>query len=351
MRRFGQTQRTRRGMHSAAVLASVIFTACANYRLDSSSDSQGHWLMTCEDDTACGGVLSCVCGVCSSLCSDELDCPQVPGMAPACIPKGALSNDCTDLAAGDSICTARCQGDWCDGDLDGDGDSAMAVARPNGFIPSDAAPVPACPELAPTTGLPPFFLRTEMNDYDGSATVNQVTENDAVVLVPNGVVGGHFELRFNQPPPAFLRLGLRVNASFRRVGESNAEARLLVVRSEDGTLLLAHHSGGDGLYQSGLFEDASMFGAAIELTMACQSSVAEGCFVNQVQAEYRGEFRADTVVTLESPSIGELMIAQRPYRLDFSSSSVDGDGIKQEPFCNSDIVPARYLHVDLLLVE
>jgi hypothetical protein len=332
--------RTRAVLHAVAWVAVAMATACAAHHAELDSDSQGHWLAACDDDSTCSG-LSCLCGVCTSLCSSELDCPQAAGMA-ACV-SGEGDDACADLGADERICVPICEGDGC-----GDSNTEIVV-HANGFIPSDAVPVPACAGVAATTGLPPFFLRTDMTDYDGFATVNQITENHAVVLVPNGVVGSNLELRFNQPPPGFLPLGLRVQAMFRRVGEFNAEARLLVLRAEDGTLLLASHTGGDGLYQAGLFDNTDAAGVAIELTMACQSPESEGCFINQVQADYRGLFRADSAITLESPSIDEIMIAEQPYRIDFISSSVDGDGVKSD--CNSEFVPARYLDFQLLLAE
>jgi hypothetical protein len=328
---------------AACALAAAL--GCTARSRSPSADSQAHWLKPCVEDAQCG-ELSCLCGVCSLVCANADDCGPQDGTALTCMAAGAPSSDCADLTEGDGLCAPLCQGGDCAAGDDGES-SGSSIARSDGRIPSDAEPVPSCPAVARTSGLPPFFLWTEMGDYDGIATVNQITENAAVVLVPNEIDGQHLELRFNQPLPSFLPLGQRVATTLRRAAGPDAPYALLVLRDEAGELLVVRHTGTDRLYQDGVFASSDAIGATLTLTMLCQSPESDGCFVNQTQADYKGTFGADTTVAFDTPATGQLTIEGAAYQTTFFSSSVDGDGIRPGSGCQG-ITPNRYLDFTLL---
>jgi hypothetical protein len=217
--------------------------------------------------------------------------------------------------------------------------------------------VPLCPEVAKPTALPPLFFNTTLPSYDGPATINELRQaqpgvfpaDDTVVLVPNNLVGEHFDLRFSaSPTPSYLALGHRVEISVRSGGEGSAKHSFIVVRDEAGKVLLAYHTGGDQLFQDGTFATQDAFGASLSLEMLCQSPVDGGCFKNQVQADYSGTFASDNQVTLDGWDSHELDMGGAPYQLTFNSYSVDGSAPDPAQGCSSDIKAARYLDFTVL---
>src|SRR5262245_29761285 len=234
----------------ALAACAVAGTACSARSRTLESDSQAHWLRPCVQDAECG-PLSCLCGTCSTPCSEAVDCEAGNGLVLTCTRPEPGSAACPDMAPGEAMCTGASS----PAGASSPGSDAQHILQTSPTrIPSAAVPVPACPELAKTTGLPPFFVRTEMGDYDGIATVNRSTRADTVVLVPNAVVGQSIELTFNYPVPTFLPPGQRIQVLLRRQQPPGPDARysLLVVRDEQGNLLLASHDGADRLYQDGL---------------------------------------------------------------------------------------------------
>jgi hypothetical protein len=129
-------------------------------------------------------------------------------------------------------------------------------------------------------------------------------------------------------------------------GSGNRVYALLVLRDENDRLVLALHTGSDQLYVGGLFETSDTAGFSLTLRPVCRSSVDDGCFEHQTQAEFIGTFAGDdeTSLHLLDPS-GTLRIAGQPYSLQFSSSSVEGG----EAICtNPDLAPARYLEFEVV---
>jgi hypothetical protein len=80
--------------------------------------------------------------------------------------------------------------------------------------------------------------------------------------------------------------------------------------------------------------------------MLCQSAESDGCFKNQVQADYAGTFKADDEVTTDGGAPATLHIDRLAFDISFSSSSVDGGARKAD--CSPDITPGRYLETTLL---
>jgi hypothetical protein len=320
-------------------LAALGVMGCNARVLDPRVDSQSHWLKPCQYDADCG-VLSCLCGICTSVCSNSAECNVVSGVQAKCsAPDPASPVQCPQLPANEAICVQDCDKGDC------------VVRATGGSTLTPAKKVPLCPAVAKTSDFPPMFFNTTLASYDGPATVNEVrqtqpgatgTDNTAV-LVPNNLVGEHLDLRFNTSlVPSYLALGRRVEVSVRGGGQGSSAYSFIAVRDEANKVLLAYHTGRDQLFQDGMFATADAFGASISLEMLCQSPADGGCFKNQVQADYSGTFAADNQVTLDGWNHVELDMAGSPYQLTFNSTSVDGTPDPARG-CMSDITPGRYL--------
>lgn len=82
---------------SAALLSCLALASCGQTDAGG-SDSNTHWLKTCESDDDCGS-LDCLCGVCSRSCEETSDCRGL-GSSAVC----EASADCSDDAP--SLCVA-----------------------------------------------------------------------------------------------------------------------------------------------------------------------------------------------------------------------------------------------------
>jgi hypothetical protein len=322
---------------SLAVIAAV---GCATRAYKPSVDSQSHWLQRCEDDGQCG-PFSCLCGICSSVCDADLDCGESSSVPATCAAGPSDSTQCSDIAGDEKLCVPDCSRGACESD-----GTAVSVVHASGMIPpAKIDPVPRCPEVAQPGDLPSLFFSADVESYEGPATVSQIVKTDpgnTVVLIPNALVDEHFDIRFNVPPPTFLSVGQRVQLLVRHGGTSSAKYDLLIVRDDVGKVLLAYHNGGDHLYSEGMFATHDTLGVSLALQMTCQSPVSDGCFKNQVQAEYQATVGADDAVVLSGPLTHvTIRVNDAPYTASFLSSSVDGG--KPRPDCLPEIVPARYL--------
>jgi hypothetical protein len=85
-------------------------------------DSESHFLGDCDRDGVCGRGLSCLCGVCSEPCEEDLDCnrpesscrnpsaTECSGNAPASLCDVACTNDIDCEPLGDFVCrTGQCR--------------------------------------------------------------------------------------------------------------------------------------------------------------------------------------------------------------------------------------------------
>jgi len=136
-----------------------------------------------------------------------------------------------------------------------------------------------------------------------------------------------------------LGIGRRVFVNLRTGGIENLRYNLLVLRDEGYRVLLAYYSGSDQLYQSGLLDTPEVTDFTLELNPLCQSSVDNGCFEHQSQAQYVGTFASDDRLRLRSGQEGRLTLANRPYSVRFWSGSVDGG----KSLCRDVPFPGRYV--------
>ena len=51
--------------------------SCGKVRPDEAAGGETHWLKHCSSDAECGGELSCVCRVCTEVCTDDASCAQI----------------------------------------------------------------------------------------------------------------------------------------------------------------------------------------------------------------------------------------------------------------------------------
>ena len=320
-------------------IAFALMAGCVPDVTDPPLAAPPQWQDACASDSDCG-ELACLCGVCSVMCDTPMDCFG----GSDCVTVGSGRKDGGDtcaLPATARVCVSPCQGDDCD--------HTEVAIRPSGVRPSEAVPIPECPVLAPTTGLPLFFFHTEIQRYVGPATVNQRTETQTLVLALNESAGDLLELRFNEPLPDFLPLGHRVHVDLRSGGSGSEQYHLLVLRDDRGELLIASHSGDDVLYQDGLFATPDALGFSLELTIRCASQISGGCFENQVQASYAGTFHGDEIIAADPSGPVRVHIDGKPYDLSFGAESVDGG--ERLSSCPPDITPGRYLELSLIRRE
>ena len=347
-----------------ATFAVLELSACGAQSTPS-FDSQSHWLRACEHDADCGPY-ECLCGTCSSTCESNDDCSlatYTPATCQAPETLGAVCGD-GDITPSTSVCVPDCNQSPCISDRATAVPALMDCTDPNcsstDAVASDSSilhatlqplpalePVPACPELASTTSLPALFFTTDVADYEGPATVTQV-DGGNVGLTANNAVNEQFLLRFNGSAPVYLPLGQRVNVLVKNSGEGSAKRTLLVIRNDSDELLLVSHAGDDQLYQQGLFSTPDVIGATLTLRMLCQSAVSDGCFEQQVQANYEGIFSSDDdQLTTDGAGLPvNFVIAGRTFALTFDSSSVDGTSRKAS--CDPSATPGRYLSFSLL---
>jgi len=81
-------------MAATLLAASVGVESCGSPQVG----SRTHWLLECDEDTECGGPLSCLCGVCTIVCDSTDDCEE-----------GA----CASLTAASARCQAHSPGRMC----------------------------------------------------------------------------------------------------------------------------------------------------------------------------------------------------------------------------------------------
>ena len=328
---------------AALALALALCAACGGSDMSAKSDSQAHWLRACTSDSQCG-ELSCLCGSCSSLCASTVDCG---GAAPRCaVPSGS----CSDEVQGQRMCLASSSAPGAQPDAEQD--DSIVINKQGTRTPPAAEEIPSCRtpgSVAPTTSLPPLFMRTTMGDYEGTMTVNQIIPADRkIVLVANERIGENIELTFNFGLSPHFTLGKRVQAVLRREPGEEARFALLVVRDDSGAVLLAHHHGNDDLFQAGTFDSKAAIGATLSVVIQCQSEAEfPTCFSDQVESEHRGTFAADTTLTLDNDGEGELTIDGAPFDVRFIAGGMDGETPLPGSDC-ADFAPYRQIMFTLL---
>jgi hypothetical protein len=97
---------------------------CAKVRMQAGTDGATHFLVECDADAECG-ELSCLCGVCSTSCSEDAQCSDLNDQA-TCLTGSAMS-----CGAAEKSCAVECDGDAdCSGSGAGARCSAGACIRP-----------------------------------------------------------------------------------------------------------------------------------------------------------------------------------------------------------------------------
>ncbi|MDD9946512.1 MAG: hypothetical protein OXU20_36035 [Myxococcales bacterium] len=322
----------------AVLLSAAGLWACEGRRQPSTIDSESHWLRACEEDRECG-QFGCHCGLCSVVCDGDSTCDLGVGIPAMCQAPAIRDATCADMSASTPICIPDCSTGACD-------PTTLPQATGQG-LPS-VAPVPACPEVASTTGLPPVFLTTEVERYDGLATVTEVA-SEAVLLTASDLNATRFMLRTREEPPAFLTVGMQVRALVRSGGEESERFTLLVLRDEFDRLLLAYHEGADRLYREGLFASPETLGLTMELRMSCQSRPEDACFDNELHAQYEGILEADSRIVTDGSATEEVTIDGQPYTVTFRAHSIEGT--RRHPDCHSPVTPIRYLSLSLRHID
>lgn len=84
-------------------MAPTTFAACSGSDSGPSTDSETHWMETCEQDSDCPADLSCLCDTCTATCDDT--CDDVADAA-TCLP---APTGCG--LAGEPVCLVECTGD------------------------------------------------------------------------------------------------------------------------------------------------------------------------------------------------------------------------------------------------
>jgi len=93
----------------ALVLASslglvVALGGCGKVSSEPSLGGETHWLRNCVDGAACGAGLECLCGVCTTACTDDASCDRV-GAGASCSPASVSSHASScDLQAPNLVC-------------------------------------------------------------------------------------------------------------------------------------------------------------------------------------------------------------------------------------------------------
>ena len=251
-----------------------------------------------------------------------------------------------DLGCGSgthALCVPDCPGDECISagvEASDDGAETTAVGSRLSF---ETVSVPACPDVARMVGLPTVSVVGATN-YEGTVTVQalEAGASDRATLVYNERVDQSVTLSL---VGTTLEVGQRFEAVIRGGGTGSATYGFVALRDDAGVLRLAAASGRDTLYQQGMFSTPEAMGLTVTLRMACQSAVDDGCFRDQVQADYEADVSTeDGSFMTDGGSREPVNIEGRPYSFYFLSSSVDGG----EPLCDESISTGRYL--DLAVV-
>lgn len=123
-----------------STLSIVLWVLCCNgATIETSTDGETHFLRICAPEgSECGPGLTCICGVCSSLCSDAPDCSGLHGSAECVSTVERLSGSCGETSA-EAICDVPCATDRDCGPV------ASGLACSSGFCRAsgDLAPSPA----------------------------------------------------------------------------------------------------------------------------------------------------------------------------------------------------------------
>ena len=113
---------------------------CRGATIDSSTDGETHFLRICTPESCeCGPGLMCTCGVCSSPCSDALDCSGLHSRAECISTVERLSGNCGETPA-EAICDVPCATDSDCGPV------ASGLACSSGFCRASADLAPSDPE-------------------------------------------------------------------------------------------------------------------------------------------------------------------------------------------------------------
>lgn len=135
----------------------VLGTALAGCgQTDSSTDTRSNWLSPCADDDACQGGLSCLCGVCTRSCDDDLACSGLGGSQCAasdlctdpgniCVAAGAQPEDSatTDASSPASASISATNTAAATASVTAESTAMMATSSPTGSVqPEDAAALP-----------------------------------------------------------------------------------------------------------------------------------------------------------------------------------------------------------------
>ncbi len=330
------------------VMALALVTGCGAKSSDDLSDSQGHWLKHCDESAECGGA-ACMCGVCTSECTADADCWRL-GDSSASRCANVRVDGCPVLADGASICIPDCPNDEClsvqSGALttsDDGTESNSSTLLLSSMLEFDDYSVPRCPKVADTTSLPLVSVRPSIEAYEGTATVRSVAATTAlgslITLTPDEVPNGSIEFSMLNVPGVIAE-GAQLSVLFRSgKHETNANYAFIIVKDDAGLPLVVGASGGDTLYQQGLFSTKDTWGAIVELRITCEASGDDGCLENQTRAEYQVTFRADDELVHDGKEFHLLSIDGRTYETSALSSSISGG----ESHCDG-IEPSRYLH-------
>src|SRR5262245_60513759 len=94
-------------------ITACLLGACAISSDPDASNGQTHWMLTCDTDAECG-TFDCLCGVCTSSCTDTPDCKQRSSELAVCSSAAALVAEGACEAAeapAEGLCLAECEDD------------------------------------------------------------------------------------------------------------------------------------------------------------------------------------------------------------------------------------------------
>lgn len=73
--------KTEPNLRTTLIVLSLLATGCVAETSGGGTDSSSHWLDACEQDSDCGGALSCHCNVCTVTCDDASECSNLGATA------------------------------------------------------------------------------------------------------------------------------------------------------------------------------------------------------------------------------------------------------------------------------
>src|SRR6478609_4961915 len=120
--------------------------ACGKTVPSTGTDSATHWLSRCSTDAECGG-LDCICGTCTTACTDPSSCPQAaiarcgPTTEASC---GSSESICVAECRTDADCNAVRRGLVCAGGRCSAPEMAPGGAGSSGSGGNDCSALPAC---------------------------------------------------------------------------------------------------------------------------------------------------------------------------------------------------------------